>query len=107
MAKKLKIKKGDRVIVISGRDRGKAGEVLKVIPKQDRLLIQGVNLVKRHQRPSPVHSGGITEKEASIHISNVAHIDPSTDRPTRVGFKFLEGDRKVRYAKRSGETIDR
>lgn len=107
MTKKLKIKKGDRVTVISGRDKGKTGEVLRVMPKQDRLLVQGVNLVRRHQRPSPAHPGGIIEKEISIHVSNVSHIDPSDDRPTRVGFKLLEGGRKVRYAKRSGEVIDR
>ncbi len=107
MAKKLKIKKGDKVVVITGRDRGKSGEVLQVLPKEDRLLVQGVNLVKRHQRPGPGNPGGIIEKEATIHISNVAHVDPEGGLPTRVGYKFLEDGRKVRFAKRSGETIDR
>ena len=107
MAKKMKIKKGDTVIVIAGRDRGKKGEVLQVIPKADRLLVQGVNLVKRHQRPGPANPGGIMEKEATIHISNVAHLDPASDKPTRVGFKVVEGERKVRVARRSGEVIDR
>ena len=107
MAKKMKIKKGDTVIVISGRDRGKKGEVLQVIPKEDRLLVQGVNLIKRHQRPGPANPGGILEKEATIHVSNVAHLDPASDKPTRVGFKIVEGERKVRVARRSGEVIDR
>ncbi len=107
MAKKMKIKKGDTVIVISGRDRGKKGEVLQVIPKEDRLLVQGVNLIKRHQRPGPANPGGILEKEATIHVSNVAHLDPASDKPTRVGFKVVEGERKVRVARRSGEAIDR
>lgn len=106
MAKKMKIKKGDKVVVITGRDRGKTGEVLRVMPKDDRLLVQGVNLVKRHQRPGPGNPGGILEKEATIHVSNVAHVDPSSDKPTRVGFKIVEGDRKVRVARRSGEVID-
>lgn len=107
MAKKMKIKKGDTVIVIAGRDRGKKGEVLQVMPKADRLLVQGVNLVKRHQRPGPANPGGIMEKEATIHVSNVAHLDPASDKPTRVGFKVVEGERKVRVARRSGEVIDR
>lgn len=107
MAKKQKIKKGDKVVVITGRDKGKTGEVLQVMPKADRLLVQGVNLVKRHQRPNPSNPGGILEKEASIHVSNVCHVDPASDKPTRVGFKVVEGDRKVRVAKRSGEVIDR
>ena len=107
MAKKMKIKKGDTVIVIAGRDRGKKGEVLQVMPKEDRLLVQGVNLVKRHQRPGPANPGGIMEKEATIHVSNVAHLDPASDKPTRAGFKVVEGERKVRIARRSGEAIDR
>lgn len=107
MAVRFKIKKGDRVIVTSGRDKGKTGEVLKVYPKDNRALVQGVNMVKRHQRPTQTTSGGIVEKEAAIHLSNLAHIDPKDQMPTRVGFKFLEGGRKVRFAKRSGEVIDR
>jgi large subunit ribosomal protein L24 len=105
--KKFKIKKGDRVIVVSGRDRGKQGEVLRVERKEDRLIVQGVNMVKRHSRPSAGHPGGIIDKEAPIHISNVAHVDPSSNRPSRIGYRFLEDGRKVRFAKRSGELIDR
>jgi large subunit ribosomal protein L24 len=108
MAKKLRIKRGDQVIVLSGRDRGKRGEVLKVIPDEDRLVVAGVNQVKRHTRPSASGPGGIVTKEAPIHISNVAHADPAaTNRPTRVGYRFLDDGRKVRFAKRSGEVIDR
>ena len=107
MASKFKIKKGDRVVVITGRDRGKQGEVLRVLRKDERLIVQGVNMVRRHTRPAATHPGGIVDKEASIHISNVAHIDPDGGRPTRVGYKFLDDGRKVRFAKRSGEVIDR
>jgi large subunit ribosomal protein L24 len=107
VVKKFKIKKGDRVIVVSGRDRGKQGEVLRVERKDDRLIVQGVNMVKRHSRPSAGHPGGIIDKEAPIHISNVAHVDPSSNRPSRIGYRFLEDGRKVRFAKRSGELIDR
>ena len=106
MAKKFKIKKGDRVVAIAGKDKGKSGEVLRVLRKEDRLLVQGLNMVRRHQRPSQMNPGGIIDKEAAIHISNVAHIDPKNDLPTRVGYKTIEGGRKVRFAKRSGETID-
>ena len=106
MAKKFKIKKGDRVVVTTGRNKGKTGEVLRVLRDQDRVLVQGVNMVKRHTAPSQASPGGIIEKEASLHISNVAHIDPKTSEPTRVGFKVIDDDRKVRYAKRSGEIID-
>ncbi len=106
MAGKRKIRKGDRVIVRTGRDKGKTGEILRVLAKRERVVVQGVNMVKRHTRPSQASAGGIVEKEASIHISNVAHIDPKTSLPTRVGYKFLEDGRKVRYAKRSGEVID-
>jgi len=101
-----KIKKGDKVVVLAGKDRGKEGEVLKVLPKEDRVVVQGVNMVKRHQRPTQFNAGGIQEKEASLHVSNVAHLDPKDGKPTRVGFKTLEDGRKVRYAKRSGEQID-
>jgi large subunit ribosomal protein L24 len=106
-AKKFRIKRGDRVIVLTGRDRGRQGEVLRVLRKEDRLIVQGVNMVKRHQRPTAGHPGGIVDKEATIHISNVAHVDPSNGKPTRVGFKTLDDGRKVRFAKRSGEIIDR
>jgi large subunit ribosomal protein L24 len=106
VVKKFKIKKGDRVVVVTGRDRGKQGEVLRVVRKEDRLIVQGVNMVKRHSRPSAGHPGGIIDKEAPIHISNVAHVDPSTNRPTRVGYKLLDDGRKVRVARRSGEVLD-
>jgi len=101
-----KIKKGDRVVVLAGKDKGKGGEVLRVYPKESRVIVSGVNMVKRHTAPSQVNAGGIVEKEAPLHVSNVAHADPKDGKPTRVGFKMLEGDRKVRYAKRSGEVID-
>ncbi|WP_148560951.1 50S ribosomal protein L24 [Magnetospira sp. QH-2] len=102
-----KMKKGDRVVVLAGRDKGKTGEILKMVSGEDRVIVQGVNMVKRHTRPTQYSQGGIVEKEASIHLSNVAHIDPSDDKPTRVGFKVLEDGRKVRVARRSGEVIDR
>ena len=103
---KLKIKKGDNVVVITGRDRGKTGEVIRVMPDEGRLVVQGVNMVKRHTAPRPGQPGGIVEKEASSHVSNVAHVDPKDSKPTRVGFKTVDG-RKVRFARRSGEMIDR
>jgi len=106
MAEKYKIKKGDQVLVTTGRDKGKKGEVLKVHTGSNRVLVQGVNMIKRHERPSQGAAGGIVEKEATIHISNLAHIDPKDQKPTRVGFKVLEGGRKVRFAKRSGEVLD-
>ncbi|MGH6891742.1 MAG: 50S ribosomal protein L24 [Dongiaceae bacterium] len=106
MAVKYRIRKGDTVIVITGRDKGKTGAVLKVIREDGRVLVQGVNMVKRHTKPSAVTPGGILEKEALIHISNVAHVDPKTGKPTRVGFKVVEGGRKLRVARRSGEVID-
>ena len=102
-----KIKKGDRVVVITGRDKGKRGEVVRVLPDADRVVVSGVNIVKRHTRPTPASAGGIVEKEATIHVSNVQHIDPKTDKPTRVGFKTLEDGRKIRVARPSGEAIDR
>jgi large subunit ribosomal protein L24 len=104
MATKLKVKKGDKVVVITGRDKGKSGEILKVLREENRVLVQGVNVVKRHQRQSMGTQGGIVEKEAPIHVSNVAHVDPKTQKPTRVGFK-MDGDKKVRVARRSGEII--
>lgn len=103
---KMKIKKGDRVVVITGRDKGKRGEVVEVLPKDQRVVVQGVNLVKRHQRQTQNQQGGIVEKELPLHISNVAHIDPKTDKPTRVGFKTLADGRKVRVAKGSDAQID-
>jgi large subunit ribosomal protein L24 len=102
-----RIRKGDRVVVLAGRDRGKEGEVLKVLPKEDRVVVQGVMTIRRHERPSARSAGGIITKEAAVHVSNVAHVDPQDGKPTRVGFKFLDDGRKVRYAKRSGELLDR
>lgn len=106
MTKKFKIKKGDKVLVTTGRDKGKTGEVLRVLRDDDRVLVQGVNIVKRHTRPTQLSPGGIVEKEAPLHISNVAHIDPKSDQATRVGFRTDDAGRKIRYAKRSGEAID-
>ena len=103
---KLKIKKGDTVIVTTGKDRGKTGEVFEVIPADLRLKVRGVNMVKRHTKQSQTSVGGIIEKEATIHISNVALIDPKDGKATRIGYKKLADGRKVRVAKRSGETID-
>ena len=106
MAQKFRIRKGDRVAVITGRTKGKTGEVLRVLRKTDRVLVQGVNMIKRHTRPTQTGPGGIIEQEASLHISNVAHIDPKTDRPTRIGYRLEKGGQKVRYSKRSNEAID-
>ncbi len=106
MATKLKIKKGDKVVVITGRDKGRVGEVLKVLPKDMRVVVQGVHRVKRHTRPTQANpQGGILEKEGTIHISNVAHVDPKSNKPTRVGFKTLKDGSKVRFARKSGEVI--
>jgi large subunit ribosomal protein L24 len=104
---KMKIKKGDNVVVISGRDKGKQGKVLRVFPAEERAVVQGVHVARRHSKPSMGDPGGIVEKELKIHISNLAHIDPQTNKPTRVGYKFLDGGRKVRIARRSGEVIDK
>jgi large subunit ribosomal protein L24 len=101
-----KIKKGDKVVVLTGRERGKSGEVIKVMPKEDRALVRGVNMVKRHQRQTAAQEGGIVTKEASLHLSNLAVADPKDGKPTRVGFKVLDDGRKVRFAKRSGDLID-
>lgn len=106
MAIKLKIKKGDQVVVITGRDKGRKGEVFEVVPTENRAKVRGVNLVKRHTKPTQGQAGGIIEKEALIQISNLAHIDPKSGLPTRVGFRFLADGRKVRFARRSGEQID-
>ena len=101
-----KIKKGDRVVVLTGKDKGKTGNVTRVWPKECRVLVEGINIVQRHTRASQANpQGGIVNKEASIHVSNVAIVDPKTGEPTRVGFR-MEGDRKVRFAKKSGEALD-
>jgi large subunit ribosomal protein L24 len=101
----LKIKKGDHVIVIAGRDKGKHGEVVEMLPKESRALVRGVNVVRRHQKQTASQEGGIISKEAPIHISNLALEDPKDGKPTRIGFKFLADGKKVRFAKRSGEVI--
>lgn len=103
---KMKIKKGDAVVVIAGKDKGVKGEVLKVMPEESRVLVQGVNVVKKHRRPSQVSAGGIEKVERPIHVSNVALADPKTGKATRVGFKTLKGGKKVRVAKKSGETVE-
>jgi large subunit ribosomal protein L24 len=101
----MKIKKGDRVKVIAGRSKGKVGDVLRVLPAEERVVVSGVNVIKRHTKPGRTGEGGIIEREAAIHVSNVALLHD--DKPTKVGFKFLEDGRKVRFARASGETIDR
>jgi large subunit ribosomal protein L24 len=101
-----KIRKGDRVVVTTGRDKGKKGEVLKVYPDDARVLVAGVNVVKKHQKQTQRQQGGIVTKEAPVHVSNVAHLDPKSGEPTRIGWKVLNDGRKVRFAKKSGETID-
>ena len=100
-----KIKKGDTVVVLTGKNRGAEGDVLQVMPKENRVLVRGVNVVRKHQKQTQTEQGGIISKEASIHISNVALKDPSTGKATRVGFKIEDG-KKVRFAKASGEVID-
>lgn len=104
---KWKVKKGDRVVVITGKDKGKMGEITQVLRSDDRVVVSGINLQTKHQKSSMGNAGGIVRKEAPIHVSNVMHTDPKDDKPTRVGMKNLENGRKVRYAKRSGETIDK
>ena len=101
-----KIKKGDKVVVLTGRDKGRKGEVTQVLPKDGKALVSGVNLVKRHQKQSQTQEGGIISKEAAIQLSNIAIADPKDGKPTRVGFKILDDGRKVRVAKRSGDLID-
>jgi len=102
----MKIKKGDKVIVITGKDKGKTGEVTKAMPKEGKVLVSGVNMVKRHTKPSQENAGGIVSKELPIHVSNVAIVDPSSGKATRIGKKLTKDGRKVRFAKRSGEVID-
>jgi len=102
-----KIKKDDEVIVLAGRDKGKRGKVIRVIPANDRVIVEGIHMVKRHQRADQSNpQGGIIEKESSIHVSNLANVDPKSGEPTRVGVKVLEDGRKVRVAKKSGEVLD-
>ncbi len=105
IAKKLKVKKGDNVIVLTGKDKGKTGEVLRILREENRAIVRGVNVVKKHQRPSAAGAGGIVEKELSIHISNIALADPKNGKATRVGYKVKDGS-KIRFARKSGEAID-
>ena len=105
-AAKLKIKKGDTVVVLTGKSKGAKGEVLKVFPLENRVLVQGVNMVKKHNKPSAMGPGGIKEEERPIHASNVALLDPKSDKPTRVGYQTLKDGKKVRIARKSGETIE-
>ena len=107
MSERIRIKKGDEVMVVTGSDKGKSGEVTKVIAKSNRVIVQGVATVKRHTAPSAANPGGIIEKEMAIEISNVALMDPKDRKPTKVGYRVLEDGRKVRFAKRSGEIVDR
>jgi large subunit ribosomal protein L24 len=100
-----KIKKGDKVVVLTGRDKGRTGEVIEVRTAEGRALVRGINMVKRHQKQTAQQDGGIISKESTIHLSNIALADPKDGKPTRVGFKMV-GDRKVRFAKRSGAEID-
>lgn len=102
---KLKIKKGDQVIVLTGKDKGKKGEVLRVIPEDNRVVVAGVNVVTKHVKPSQTSAGGIQKTELSVHASNVAVADPKSGKPTRVGSKVLKDGKKVRVAKKSGEQI--
>ena len=101
-----KIKKGDNVMVMTGKDKGKTGEVLIVLPAKERLLVRGVNIVKRHTKPSQTAPGGIVERESTVHVSNVALIDPTSNKATKIGFRVLEDGRKVRFSKSSIEILD-
>jgi len=101
-----KIRKGDKVVILSGKDKGRTGEVIRSIPREDRVVVSGVNIMVKHQKPSQFQEGGIKRVEAPIHVSNVAHVDPRDGKPTRVGFRTDDKGRKVRFAKRSGEAID-
>ena len=101
-----KIKKGDKVVVLAGKDKGRTGEVLKVMPKDDKAIVRGINIVRRHQKQTQAQEGGIISKEAPIHLSNVALADPKDGKPTRVGFQVQKDGKKVRVAKRSGELIN-
>ena len=106
MAVKLKIRRGDKVVVLAGRDKGKRGEVVKAFPTENKVVVQGVNMVRKHQKQTANQQGGIIAKEAPIHVSNLAIADPKDGSPTRIGYKILDDGRKVRFAKHSGEVID-
>ena len=106
MSAKLKIRKGDKVVVITGKDKGKQGEVIRTIPSENRAVVRGINVAKRHQKQTAAQEGGIVSKEMPVHVSNLALRDPKDGKPTRVGYKTLADGKKVRVAKRSGEVID-
>ena len=106
MSAKLKIRKGDKVVVITGKDKGKQGEVIRTIPSENRAVVRGINVAKRHQKQTAAQEGGIVSKELPIHVSNLALRDPKDGKATRVGYKILADGKKVRVAKRSGEVID-
>ncbi len=106
-ATKLKVKKGDKVIVITGRDKGKTGEIVKVMPEEQRVIVQGINQVKKHRKPSATNAGGMDTIEQPIHVSNVAFFDAKTNKPTRLGSQTLKDGTKVRVAKRSGEVVNK
>jgi len=103
---KLKVKKGDNVIVITGKDKGKTGEIITVFPKTSRVIVRGVGVAKRHTAQSQTSQGGILDKELSVHVSNVSHIDPKDKKASKIGYKFLKDGRKVRFIKRSGDLLD-
>ena len=104
---KLKLKKGDKIIVVAGKNKGNTGEIIKVFPNKNRAMVRGINIVKRHTKPTQNNAGGIVEKEGTIHISNIAYLDEKENKPSRLGFKILEDGRKVRMSKKSGEVIDK
>ncbi len=105
MATKLKVKKGDEVVVIAGKEKGKKGKIVKVIPAESRVVVGGINMVKRHTKPSRTGAGGIVEKEASLHVSNVSLLDPKSGKPTRAGYKIKDDGTKVRIARKSGDAV--
>jgi large subunit ribosomal protein L24 len=106
MSVKFKIKKGDKVVVLTGKDKGKQGEVLRMLPSEAKAIVGGINKVKRHTKPSQANQGGIVAKEAPVHVSNIALLDPKSGKATKVGYKILEDGKKVRVAKASGEVLD-
>ncbi len=107
MKGKLKLKKGDKIVVVAGKSKGTVGEILKIFPRESRALVRGVNIVKRHTKPTQNSAGGIIEKENSIDVSNIAFYDEKKEKPTRLGFKILDDGRKVRFSKLSGEIVDK
>lgn len=104
---KQKLKKGDAVIVIAGKDKGKTGEILRVFPKENRVIVAGINIITKHQKPTRLSAGGIVKKEAKIQLSNIAYLDPVKKIATKLSFKILENGKKVRVAKKSGEVVDK